>query len=267
MRRFVLGLVAALAAAGSALAQPDKPDLTVGFVPGPYEDAFKAGVEPTLRAQGYRVRAVHFSTGVEVNAAVHAGEIDANVMQHSVYLKAYNDRNGTDLVGIVQVPTPPMGLYSRKHRSAAEVRPGATVAVPNDPVNLERALKILRDLGWVTLRPNGNPVDVTELDVIANPAGIRLVPLEAAQAPRVLDDADFAAIQGNFAIFSGLKLSEALALETMTAPYVNVVAVRRDKAGTPWARDIVAAYRSDAFKAAIRADRFYDGFKLPDYFE
>jgi D-methionine transport system substrate-binding protein len=103
--------------------------------------------------------------------------------------------------------------------------------------------------------------------VIENPAGIRLVTLEAAQAPRVLDDVDFAAIQGNFAIFSGLKLGEALALERMTSPYVNVVAVRQASAETPWARDIAGAYRSDAFKAAIRADRFYDGFTLPDYFE
>ncbi|ACA16092.1 NLPA lipoprotein [Methylobacterium sp. 4-46] len=263
----VLAASGVLAPASGARAGPDRPDLKVGFAPGPYEEAFRAGVEPILRAQGYRVQRLQFSTGLEVNAAVARGEVDANVMQHSVYLKAYNDRNGTDLVGIVQVPTPPMGLYSRKHRDAGAVRPGASVAVPNDPVNLERALKILRDLGWVRLRPNGNPVDVTELDVIANPAGIRLVPLEAAQAPRVLDDVDFAAIQGNFAIFSGLKLSEALALERMTSPYVNVVAVRRASAGTAWARDLVAAYRSDAFKAAIRADRFYDGFTLPDDFE
>jgi D-methionine transport system substrate-binding protein len=267
-------LAALLAAAAPALAQPAapvraalaKPDLRVGFTPGPYEDAFKAGVAPVLEAQGYRIAYAHFSTGLEVNKAVAYDEVDANVMQHSVYLKAYNDRNGTDLVGIVQVPTPPMGLYSRKHTALSAVRPGATVAVPNDPVNLERALKILRDAGWIGLKANANPVDVTELDVTANPSGIRIVPLEAAQAPRALDDVDFAAIQGNFAIFSGLKLTEALALEKMTAPYINVVAVRRGQAETPWARAIVAAYRSDAFQAAIRADRFYDGFTLPDYF-
>ncbi|WP_128566242.1 MetQ/NlpA family ABC transporter substrate-binding protein, partial [Methylobacterium crusticola] len=247
-------------------AAPETRDVRVGFTPRPYEDAFRAGIEPTLAGQGYRVAYAHFSTGLEVNKAVAHDEIDANVMQHSVYLKAYNERNGTDLVGIVPVPTPPMGLYSRKHKALSAVRPGATVAVPNDPVNLERALKILRDAGWIGLRPNGNPVDVTELDVTDNPKGIRIVPLEAAQAPRALEDVDFAAVQGNFAIFSGLKLTEALALEAMTAPYINVVAVRRPRAEAPWARAIVAAYRSDAFRAAIRADRVYDGFALPDYF-
>lgn len=44
-------------------------------------------------------------------------------MQHEVYLKSYNERNGTDLVGVVQVPTPPMGLYSKKHRALADAKP------------------------------------------------------------------------------------------------------------------------------------------------
>ena len=87
-----------------------------------------------------------------------------------------------------------------------------------------------------------------------------------AQAPRVLPDVDYAAIQGNFAIYSGLKLTEAIALEKMGPPYINVVAVRKGNADAEWAKDIVAAYRSDGFKTAIRSDRFHDGFTLPDYF-
>jgi D-methionine transport system substrate-binding protein len=139
------------------------------------------------------------------------------------------------------------------------------VVVPNDPVNLQRALWILRDLGWIEIKDN-NPVDVTELDVIKNPKSIKIVPLENAQAPRALGDADFAAVQGNFAIYSGLKLTEAFALEKMTKPYTNVVAVRRGNAEAPWAKDIVAAYQSDTFKTAIRNDKFYAGFTLPEYF-
>jgi D-methionine transport system substrate-binding protein len=111
--------------------------LRVGFVPGPYADEFREGVEPQLKRKGYTVQYVNFSTGLEANQAVWHNEIAADVMQHSVYLKAYNDRNGTDLVGVVQVPTPPMGLYSTRHHSLSEVKAGATVAVPNDPVNLD----------------------------------------------------------------------------------------------------------------------------------
>ncbi|WP_027780023.1 MetQ/NlpA family ABC transporter substrate-binding protein [Paraburkholderia caledonica] len=241
-------------------------ELRVGFVPGPYADEFKAGVEPQLRRRGYTIRYIEFSTGLEANQAVYRGEIVADVMQHEVYLKSYNDRNGTDLVGVVQVPTPPMGLYSTRHRSLAEVKPGARVAVPNDPVNLERALKILQRIGWIKIKPNSNPVDVTERDVIANPAGIKLVPLESAQAPRALDDVDYAAIQGNFAIFSGHKLTDALALEQMTPPYINQVVVKAANRSAKPTQDIVEAYQSAEFQQAIRGNHFYDGFRLPAYF-
>ncbi|MFL6686881.1 MetQ/NlpA family ABC transporter substrate-binding protein, partial [Paraburkholderia graminis] len=155
---------------------------------------------------------------------------------------------------------------SKKHRTLAEVKPGARVAVPNDPVNLERALKILQRIGWIRIKPNPNPVDVTERDVIANPAGIKIVPLESAQAPRALDDVDYAAIQGNFAIFSGHKLADALALEEMTPPYINQVVVKAGNRNARATQDIVDAYRSVEFQQAIRGNRFYDGFRLPAYF-
>ena len=254
----------ALAVAPAQAQEPAKAELKVGFVPGPYIDGFKAGVAPELQKKGYRIRYIEFSTGLEANNAVFKGEIDANVMQHTIFLNSYNERQKTDLAGIIHVPTPPMGLYSKKHPLGTPIKPGSTVAVPNDPVNLQRALWVLRDLGLIEIR-DSKPIDVTELDVIKNPGGIKIVPLEAAQAPRALDDVDFAAIQGNFAIYSGLKLTNAFALEKMTTPYINVVAVKRGNTESPWAQDIVAGYKSQTFKTAILSDRFYDGFALPDY--
>jgi len=51
----------------------------------------------------------------------------------------------------------------------------------------------------------------------------------------------------------------------LTTPYINVVAVKCGNTESSWAQDIVAAYKSQAFKTAILSDRFYDGFALPDY--
>ena len=92
--------------------------------------------------------------------------------QHTIFLNSYNERQKTDLVGIVHVPTPPMGLYSKKHPLGTPIKPGSTVAVPNDPVNLQRALWVLRDLGLIEIR-DSKPIDVTELDVIKNPGASR----------------------------------------------------------------------------------------------
>ena len=69
-----------------------------------------------------------------------------------------------------------------------------------------------------------------------------------------LADADVVAVQGNFAVTSGLKLTDALKLEDMTQPCVNVVAVKRGKENTPLAKDIVRAYQSAEFQAFFKAN-------------
>ncbi len=241
-------------------------DLRVGFMPGPYRDAFTNGIEPQLKKLGYTVKYVEFSQGVQPNDAVERGQIDANIFQHTLYLNATNRQQGFDLVPIVHVPTPPMGLYSQRHKSLDAVPDGATVTLPSDPVNAARALNILAAVGWVTLKPGVSPIAVSERDIATNPKRLKLVPLEAAQAPRSLADADIVAVQGNFAVASGLKLTEALKLEDMTLPYVNVVAVKRSNENAKFAKDIAAAYQSPEFQRFFKANPSWAGYRLPDYF-
>jgi D-methionine transport system substrate-binding protein len=157
-------------------------------------------------------------------------------------------------------------LYSQRHKSLDAVPDGATVTLPADPVNAARALNILAAVGWVTLKQGVSPLAVSERDVVNNPKRLKLVPLDAAQAPRSLADSDIAAVQGNFAVASGLKLTEALKLEDMTLPYVNVVAVKRSNENAKFAKDIAAAYQSAEFQRFFKANPTWAGYRLPDYF-
>lgn len=241
-------------------------DLKVGFMPGPYRDAFTKGIAPQLEKKGYTIQYVEFSQGVQPNDAVERGQIDANIFQHTIYLEANNKSQKFDLVPIVHVPTPPMGLYSKRWKTLAEVPEGATVTVPSDPVNTARALRILAAAGWITIKPGIDAINISERDLSANPKKLKIVPLDAAQAPRSLDDADLSAIQGNFAIAYGLKLTESLKLEDMTLPYVNVVAVKRSNKDATFAQDIVSAYRSPEFQKFFQSNPVWKGYRLPDYF-
>jgi D-methionine transport system substrate-binding protein len=119
---------------------------------------------------------------------------------------------------------------------------------------------MLRDLGWVTLKPGIDVLRASERDVEKNLKGIKLLPLEAAQLPRAREDADFAVINGNYATSAGLKLTEALYQEPSYA-YVNWGVVRTKDVKAPWADDVVAAYNSPAFKAW--AEKTYPGYKFP----
>ncbi|HEY0296610.1 MAG TPA: MetQ/NlpA family ABC transporter substrate-binding protein [Bordetella sp.] len=260
--RRLLPAIVLLACAFSAGAA----ELRVGFMPGPYRDAFAQGIAPQLEQKGYVIKYIEFSQGIQPNDAVERGNIDANIFQHSLFLEASNTQQGFHLAPIVHVPTPPMGLYSKRYKSLDAVPDGATVTIPSDPVNAARALNMLADLGWIKVKPGVDPSQVSERDVTDNPRKLRLVPLDTAQAPRSLEDADLAAIQGNFAVASGLPLTSALKLENMTLPYVNVVAVREDKAHAQFADDIVAAYKSAQFQKVFNANPVWAGYRLPGYF-
>src|SRR5690606_19628858 len=92
---------------------------------------------------------------------------------------------------------------------------------------------------------------------------IRLLPLEAAQLPRSLQDADYAFVNGNYALASGLKLRDALRTEKISPAYANLVAVRSADRDQPFARDLAAAYRSRPF-VDVTNQHFADYAKTDD---
>ena len=178
-------------------------------------------------------------------------------MQHPVYLKAINERLGTDNVGIVQVPTPPMGLYGGKLTTLGTPAAGTVVSVPNQPSNEYRAVLVLESLGWVKIKPDSDPATFSQRNIVANPYKIVLKEMDNAQQVRALPDVDYGLIQGNFAVSSGMALTSALKLEAATSHFINVVTVAgknqmciRDRnAGVPSA----AAARSSALAPAASA--------------
>lgn len=260
---FASPLIAAALAFGLSAAQgQEKKEIVIGATAGPYADQVKLGIKPLLEKKGYKVKVVEFNDYVQPNFALAQGALDANVFQHVVYLKKFATENKLALSELLKVPTAPIALYSHKHKDLA-VKEGAVVALPNDPTNAARALVVLQDLGWVKLRDGVDPIRASEKDVAVNIRKIKLVPIEAAQLPRSLDDTDYSFVNGNFALASGLKLTEALALEKTGPTYQNLVAIRTEDKDEPWVRDLAEAYRSREFLATTETK--FAGFVKTDY--
>lgn len=260
-------LIAALAAltvaAAAQAADPAKKEIVFGATAGPYSDQIKLGIKPILEKQGYTVKIVEFNDYIQPNFALAQGALDANAFQHVVYLKNFAAKNKLELSELVKVPTAPIAIYSKKYKSVDAAPDGVSVAVPNDPTNQARALVVLQDLGWVKLRDGYDPLQVSEKDVAVNVKKIKLIPLEAAQLPRSLDDTDYSFVNGNFALASGLKLTSALALEKTTPTYQNLVAVRTADLDKPYVKDIAAAYASREFLAVT--EKSFAGFVKTGY--
>ncbi|USX23289.1 MetQ/NlpA family ABC transporter substrate-binding protein [Oxalobacteraceae bacterium OTU3REALA1] len=247
-RRQLLLAALLIATGANTIANAKDPrELVIGTSAGPYADQVKLGIKPILEKQGYKVKLVEFNDYIQPNFALAEGSLDANIFQHIIYLTKFSTEHKLQLSELVKVPTAPIAIYSKKHKTLNDVKDGTTVALPNDPTNQARALVLLDQLGWIKLRDKYDPVRASEKDIATNIKKIKLIPLEAAQLPRSLQDTDYSFVNGNYALASGLKLKDALTTEKISPNYANLVAVRTADKDKQFAKDIAAAYRSREF--------------------
>ena len=199
--------------------------LKVGASPVPHAEILNL-VKPDLAAVGIYLEVIEFTDYVRPNLALAEGELDANYFQHIPYLETFCEDHRLDLSYITKVHIEPMGVYSEKIDDISQLKKGARVAIPNDPVNGGRALLLLERQGLIELDP-GAGITATVFDIISNPHNLQFSELEAAQLPRVLPDVDLAIINTNYALEAGLvPMTDALFIEDAESPYVNIVVVR-----------------------------------------
>ena len=149
----------------------------------PHAEILEAA-KPLLAEQGYTLEIQIFDDYVQPNLVVESGDFDANYFQHIPYLESFNEEKGTHLVNAGGIHYEPFGLYPGTETSLDNID-NATIAVPNDTTNEARALLLLQDNGYITLK-DGVGLTATTKDIVENPHNITFVELEAAQVPRTL---------------------------------------------------------------------------------
>ena len=253
-RRTALAASAALALALAvpALAQQNQV-LRIGVSPGPHAEILEQ-VKPLLAKKGIDLKIVEFSDYVVPNQALDAGELEANSFQNQPYLDNQVKDRGFKLVSVGLTVNFPLGIYSSKYKSWAEVPEGSTVAIQNDPTNGGRSLLLLQDKGAIKLK-DGVGFKPTPLDIVANPKKLKILEVEAAQAPRTLADVAAAAINTNYAVDAKIEPTSAILREDPKGPYVNLIAVRSVDKDKPWVKTLVESYHTPEIKAFV-AERF-----------
>lgn len=211
------------AASKGASPTEDKKIIKVGATPVPHAEILEF-VKPLLAKEGYTLEIKEFNDYVLPNTALQDGEIDANFFQHVPYLQKMNQEKKLSLDYTVKVHLEPMGVYSSKIKDLKDLKDKAVIAIPNDPTNGARALRVLESAGLIKLKAGEL---VSKLDITENPKKIDIKELDAPQLPRTLTDVDAAVINTNFAVEAKLNpLKDALAIESKDSPYANVLAVR-----------------------------------------
>ncbi|MGN8897790.1 MetQ/NlpA family ABC transporter substrate-binding protein [Flavonifractor sp. HCP28S3_F3] len=237
--------------------------LKVGATPAPHAEILEV-VKDILAEQGITLEIVEFNDYIQPNLAVENEELDANYFQHITYMNQFNESDGTHLVSAAGIHYEPLGLYAGKTTSLEELPDGAQIAVPNDTTNEARALLLLQQEGLITLK-EGAGITATKADIAENPKNLEIVELEAAQITSRLADVDLAVINGNYAIDAGLKMADALAVESAEGEaaqaYVNVLAVKEGHENDPAIQALVDALQSDEVKTFM--EETYEGAVVP----
>ena len=244
----------------------DSKDIKIGVCPGPYGDMVEKAIEPYLQSLGYKVEVVDFTDYVQPDQALASGEIDANLMQHTVYLEKFAEDNNLDIKSIIEVPTAGAGVFSEKLKSLDELKDGDKVAIPTDAVNLARSLRLLETLGVIKLKEDVDATKATTADVTENKKNLEFVTLDAAQISRSLDSVAIGVVPGNYAIAAGLDFNSALGVEKLAEGYKNVIAVRGEDVDSELGKDLKAAVDSEEFFNAITEDGSeFKSFDRPDW--
>ncbi len=245
--------------AGCGGGDKEKTKLKVGATPAPHAEILEV-VKEALAKENIELEIVEFTEYVPLNTAVEEGELDANYFQHITYMNACNAENGTHLASVGVIHYEPFGIYAGKAASLAELKDGATIGIPNDPTNGGRALLLLQEQGLITL-PADAGLTPTVLDIQDNPHSYQIEELSAEQLPRSLDSLDVAVINGNYAIQAGLKVSDALAIESADGvaaeAYGNIIAVKEGNEDNAAVKALVTALQSEEVKTFI--ENTYDG--------
>ena len=239
--------------------------ITVGVAAGPYGDMFKQAIAPGLEKKGYHIEIREFSDYVQPNLALANKDIDVNLFQHLTYLNNFKQARNLDIIAIGFVPTAGAGIYSNKITDFSQLKQGDQVTISSDVTNEARALRILEAAGLIKLDANVDKNNLTPKDIIENPYGIEIVPIEAPQTPRSLDNVALSVVNGNYAIGAGLDLSKALYHEVLDKDHKNVIAIRAESKDS-LGKDIIEVLQSPEFNQLINdKNGIFHTFQKPDY--
>jgi len=234
-----LGAALALTLTGCAGSSPATPaasgsgdalgTLKVGALQTPAGDILAHVAENGAAALGLTIEFVPFTDYNTPNTALADGSIDANLFQNATFLANFNQKTGSNLVSVGEAYLPSAAFYSQKVKKLDELKDGASIAIPNDPTNEGRALKMLAGAGLISVADG-----VSDLSgITANPRNFQFKEIENATLPQALPDVDTAFVTITFALPAGLTSDQAILLEGSDSSYYNVLATRPELESDP----------------------------------
>ena len=224
-------------------------------------------IASNLAKEGIILELVSFANTRMPNQALNNGDIDLNAFQHHAYLNDEVSNLGYDIVAIADTYISAMNIYSKNISNVSELKKGDKVAIPNDPSNEGRALKVLEAAGLIKVKPEVGDLPSIS-DIIENPLGLNILAVEIGSVPSYLPEVACAVINSHVAIDFGLNPGSDYIFQDNPSIYsgnafVNLIAARTEDKDKEIYKKIIKAYQSEAVEE-IYANNF-KGSYLPTW--
>lgn len=213
-------------------------------------------VVPVMEEKGYDVEYQLFDNNVNTLVATNDESVDSLFLVHKPFMENFNKSNEGDLVMIEpHIFAVGMGLFSEKYDSIEEMPDGASIAIMNDSMNMDRGLRIFSDAGLITIKEDVDKC--TLLDIVENPHNFKFVEMDQTQTVRSLQDMD-----GAIAFFSHMKNADKdfnsyIIRDEHPEYYPQGVIVKDKNKDAKWVKDLVESFRSEEIREF--ANEYYGG--------
>ncbi|GAA1470923.1 D-methionine-binding lipoprotein MetQ precursor [Corynebacterium felinum] len=217
-----------------------------------------AVLKDLAKENGITLDITNFSDYSTPNLALSQDQIDVNLFQHLKFLAEYNVGNNDNLVPVGATEIVPLALFWKDHSSLDGID-GESVAVPNDPSNLGRAINVLVQAKLVTLKPEAEGlVTPSEADIDKDKSKVTITPVDAAQTTAAYGEGKPAIINNSFLDRAGIDPKLAVFKDDPASPeaepYINAFVVKAEDKDDPQVKKLAELWHSPEVLAAVAED-------------
>lgn len=250
---FCLVLVLVFGGMGTVRADSGKTRFTLGCMPLnlPTVELIKE-----FLPSPYEMEIMVFDANHLPAMALKSGDIDSLILNHNVWIDTFNEQQQTNLVMVKPFFYHSIfGIYSLGYKDISELPQGGVIAIPGDPSNMDKALRLLNTSGLIQLGKKSGAF-YSLLDVNANPKNFKFHEMEVTATIRAIRDC--AAI---LSYSSQLKqagfIPEKFRIFEDPDNYETGIVVMPEMLDAPWVKAVVETVSMDHF--VKRFDQFWQG--------
>ena len=140
---------------------------------------------------------MYFDSYELLNEALNNGDIDLNSFQNYSYFVNDTNNNNYKLAILEKTFIAPMNIYSKHLTNLSQITTNYKIAIPDDKINLSRALYILEKAKLIRLQDNDNNF-YSGYNLIENKLKLEIIPMDAGEIYYTLDTVDAAIINYGF---------------------------------------------------------------------